>query len=60
MWMEYEGFVQALAKTYEVPMVPMPDKEDWSLSDNVLEETVLPPRYKRMSGRSRKRRKKCR
>ncbi|KAG5575304.1 hypothetical protein H5410_055438 [Solanum commersonii] len=52
--------LDALAKTYEVPMVPMLDKEDWSLSDNVLEETVLPPRYKRMFGRSWKRRKKCR
>ncbi|KAH0755068.1 hypothetical protein KY290_025338 [Solanum tuberosum] len=49
-----------LAKTYEVPMVPMPDKEDWSAPSNVVDETVWPPRYKRLAGRPRKRRKKCR
>ncbi|KAH0655594.1 hypothetical protein KY285_030476 [Solanum tuberosum] len=50
-----------LAKTYEVPMVPMPDKEDWSVPSNVVDETVWPPRYKRLAGRPRKRRrKKCR
>ncbi|KAH0779140.1 hypothetical protein KY290_005567 [Solanum tuberosum] len=47
-----------LAKTYEVPMVPMPDKEDWSVPSNVVDETVWPPRYKRLAGRPRKRRKK--
>ncbi|KAG5632203.1 hypothetical protein H5410_003920 [Solanum commersonii] len=56
MWMEYEGFVQALTKTYEASMVPMPDKEDWSVPDYVLDEVVLPPRYKRMVRRPRKRR----
>ncbi|WMV21027.1 hypothetical protein MTR67_014412, partial [Solanum verrucosum] len=25
----------ALAKTYEIPMVPMPDKEDWSAPEDV-------------------------
>ncbi|KAH0754614.1 hypothetical protein KY290_024884 [Solanum tuberosum] len=48
----------ALANTYEVPMVPMPDKEDWSAPEFILEEIVLPPRYKRLAGRPRKRRKK--
>ncbi|KAH0642463.1 hypothetical protein KY290_034052 [Solanum tuberosum] len=47
-----------LAKTYEVPMVPMPDKEYWSVPSNVVDETVWPPRYKRLAGRPTKRRKK--
>uniref|UniRef100_M1DLZ8 Zinc finger containing preotein n=1 Tax=Solanum tuberosum TaxID=4113 RepID=M1DLZ8_SOLTU len=48
----------ALANTYEVLMVPMPDKEDWSALEFVLEEIILPPRYKRLAGRPRKSRKK--
>ncbi|KAG5613884.1 hypothetical protein H5410_013708 [Solanum commersonii] len=40
----------ALAKTYEVAMVPMPDKEDWTVPDYVLDEIVLPPRYRRLVG----------
>ncbi|XP_049350366.1 uncharacterized protein LOC125814980 [Solanum verrucosum] len=43
---------------HKVQMVPMPDKEDWSVPSNVIDETVWPPRYKRLAGRSRKRRKK--
>nr|XP_010315739.1 uncharacterized protein LOC104645583 [Solanum lycopersicum] len=51
----------ALTKTYEIPMVPMPDKEDWSDPNNVVAETVYPPRYRRSSGRPRKKKKKeCR
>jgi len=34
----------------------MSDKDDWSVSKFVLEEIVLPHRYKRMPGRPRKRR----
>ncbi|XP_049410439.1 uncharacterized protein LOC125873580 [Solanum stenotomum] len=48
----------ALANTYEVPIVLMPDKEDWSAPEFVLEEIVLSPRYKRLAGRPRKKRKK--
>ncbi|XP_049356549.1 uncharacterized protein LOC125821176 [Solanum verrucosum] len=47
----------ALAKTYEIPMVPMPDKEDWSAPEDVVAETVYPPRYRRLAGRPRNRRK---
>ncbi|XP_049346812.1 uncharacterized protein LOC125811352 [Solanum verrucosum] len=36
----------ALAKTSEIAMVPMPDKEDLSVPDYVLDEIMLPPRYK--------------
>ncbi|XP_027769030.1 uncharacterized protein LOC114074949 [Solanum pennellii] len=48
----------ALEKTYEVTMVPMPDKEDWIVTDYVLQEIVLPPMYRRLARRPRKRRKK--
>ncbi|KAG5594778.1 hypothetical protein H5410_036010 [Solanum commersonii] len=48
----------ALAKTYEVQMVAMSNKEDWSVSKFVFEEIVLSPRYQRMPGRPRKRREK--
>ncbi|XP_069145463.1 uncharacterized protein [Solanum lycopersicum] len=48
----------ALEKTYEVVMVPMPDKEDWNVPEHVLDEIVRPPRYRRLAGRPRKRRKK--
>ncbi|XP_069154332.1 uncharacterized protein [Solanum lycopersicum] len=48
----------ALANNYAVPMEPMPDKSDWIVPESVLEEVVLPPRYKKMPGRPRKKRKK--
>ncbi|XP_055830973.1 uncharacterized protein LOC129900007 [Solanum dulcamara] len=49
---------EALANTYQLPMIPMPDKKDWSVPKEILEEFVLPPRYKRMPGRPKKGRKK--
>ncbi|XP_055835681.1 uncharacterized protein LOC129904162 [Solanum dulcamara] len=49
---------EALANTYELPMVPMPDKKDWTAPKEILEEIVLPPIYKRMPGRPKKGRKK--
>jgi len=48
----------ALTNTYAVPMEPMPDKNDWTAPECVLNEVVLPPRYKKMPGRPRKKRKK--
>ncbi|KAM3395939.1 hypothetical protein P3S68_004945 [Capsicum galapagoense] len=45
-----------LVKTYEVPIVPMPDKKDWDAPSS--EEEVLPPIYKRPPERSKKVRKK--
>lgn len=48
MWMEYEGFMQALTKTYDVPVVSMPNKDGVDGLDYVLDETVLPHRYKWM------------
>ncbi|KAH0655229.1 hypothetical protein KY285_030111 [Solanum tuberosum] len=48
----------ALTNTYALPIEPMPDKSDWIAPESVLEEVVLPPRYKKMPGRPRKKRKK--
>ncbi|KAH0636373.1 hypothetical protein KY285_036130 [Solanum tuberosum] len=48
----------ALVNTYAVPMEPMPDKNDWTAPECVLKEVVLPPRYKKMTGRPRKKRNK--
>ncbi|XP_055802730.1 uncharacterized protein LOC129871843 [Solanum dulcamara] len=49
---------EALTNTYELPMILMPDKKDWSVLNYFLEEIVLPPRYKRILGRPKKERKK--
>ncbi|XP_069154370.1 uncharacterized protein [Solanum lycopersicum] len=48
----------ALSNTYAIPIEPMLDKREWKAPDSVLEEVVLPPRYKKMSGRPRKKIKK--
>lgn len=47
-----------LEKTYEVTMVPLPDKEDWIITDYLLQEIVLPPRHRRLARRPRMQRKK--
>ncbi|XP_055802155.1 uncharacterized protein LOC129871277 [Solanum dulcamara] len=49
---------EALAITYEFPIVPMPDKKDCSILKEILEEFILPPTYKRMPERPKKGRKK--
>ncbi|KAM3284045.1 hypothetical protein P3S67_022843 [Capsicum chacoense] len=43
-----------LVKTYEVLVVPIPDKKDWHVPQCVEEEEVIPPKYKRPPGRSKK------
>ncbi|XP_047257520.1 uncharacterized protein LOC124889601 [Capsicum annuum] len=43
-----------LVKTYEVPVVPMPDKKDWHVLKCVEEEKSIPPKYKRPPGRPKK------
>ncbi|XP_047253651.1 uncharacterized protein LOC124887773 [Capsicum annuum] len=47
-----------LVKTYEVPIIPMPDRTDWNVPNSVAEEEVLPSIFKRLPGRSKKGRKK--
>ncbi|XP_069152116.1 uncharacterized protein [Solanum lycopersicum] len=50
----------ALEKTYEVVMVPMPDKEDWNVPEYVLDEIVRPPRYRRLAGNQESEERKMR
>lgn len=47
-----------LANIYEISMVPMPDKEDWTTLKKVTEAIVLPSKYKKLPGQPRKGRKK--
>ncbi|XP_016567034.1 uncharacterized protein LOC107865235 [Capsicum annuum] len=47
-----------LVKAYEVLIILMSNKKDWDVSTSVDEEEVLPPIYKRLSGKSKKGRKK--
>ncbi|XP_016556070.1 uncharacterized protein LOC107855565 [Capsicum annuum] len=46
--------LQTIVKTYELPIVPMPDKKDWGVPGFVDDEEVLPPKYRRPPGRSKK------
>ncbi|KAK4729868.1 hypothetical protein R3W88_022856 [Solanum pinnatisectum] len=39
-------------------MVPIPDKEDLSVPNDMVAEIVFPSRYRRLARRPRKRRKK--
>ncbi|XP_060178855.1 uncharacterized protein LOC132609044 [Lycium barbarum] len=45
-------------KTYDVAMDPLPDEREWKIPKYILEDVVLPPRYKRPPGRPKKRRDK--
>ncbi|XP_016574837.1 uncharacterized protein LOC107872721 [Capsicum annuum] len=45
---------QTIVKTYELPIVPMPDKKDWNVPCFVDDEEVLPPKYRRPPGRPKK------
>lgn len=42
---------KTVLKTYDVPIYPLPHKDDWLISESVLDEIVLPPNFKRPSGR---------
>ena len=50
----------ALEKTNEIVMVPMSDKEDWTVPDYVLDEIVRPPRYRRLAGNQESEKRKMR
>ncbi|XP_016540875.2 uncharacterized protein LOC107841487 [Capsicum annuum] len=45
---------QTIVKTYELPIVPMPDKKDWNVPGFVDDEEVLLPKYRRPPGRPKK------
>ncbi|KAM3303264.1 hypothetical protein P3S67_014294 [Capsicum chacoense] len=51
-------YPEILRKLYEVSMFPMPDKKDWIVPQEVVDEVVLPPKYKRPVGRPKKSRHK--
>nr|XP_016469164.1 PREDICTED: uncharacterized protein LOC107791597 [Nicotiana tabacum] len=40
--------------TYDVPVYPLPDRNDWNIPAHVAEEVVLPPKWKRPPGRPKK------
>ncbi|XP_019224697.1 PREDICTED: uncharacterized protein LOC109206332 [Nicotiana attenuata] len=47
-----------IVMTYDVPVYPLPDKNDWNMPEHVAEEVVLPPKWKRPPGRPKKKRDK--
>ncbi|XP_075110500.1 uncharacterized protein LOC142181500 [Nicotiana tabacum] len=47
-----------IVMTYDMPVYPLPDKNDWNIPEHVAEEVVLPPKWKRPPGRPKKKRDK--
>ncbi|XP_019227233.1 PREDICTED: uncharacterized protein LOC109208559 [Nicotiana attenuata] len=47
-----------IVMTYDVPVYPLPDKNDWNIPEHVAQEVVLPPKWKRPPGRPKKKRDK--
>ncbi|KAM3358881.1 hypothetical protein P3S68_021814 [Capsicum galapagoense] len=45
---------QIIVKTYELPIVSMPDKKDWNVPGFVDDEEVFSPKYQRPPGRPKK------
>lgn len=43
-----------MLKSYELLIYPLPDRRDWVIPDHVLHDVVLPPIFKRLPGRSKK------
>lgn len=41
---------------YEISIVSMLDREDWTMPEFVLEEIIIPPRCRKLAGKQRKRR----
>ncbi|XP_047259017.1 uncharacterized protein LOC124891273 [Capsicum annuum] len=51
-------YLETLRKMYEKSMFPMPDKKDWIMPQEFMDEVVLPPKYKRQPERPKKNRHK--
>ncbi|XP_019255147.1 PREDICTED: uncharacterized protein LOC109233736 [Nicotiana attenuata] len=47
-----------IVMTYDVPVYPLPDRNDWNIPEHVAEEVVLPPKWKRPPRRPKKKRNK--
>ncbi|XP_075078416.1 uncharacterized protein LOC142164327 [Nicotiana tabacum] len=47
-----------IVMTYDVPMYPLPDRNDWNIPKHVTEKVVLPSKWKRPLGRPKKKRDK--
>ncbi|XP_075076946.1 uncharacterized protein LOC142163542 [Nicotiana tabacum] len=49
---------KSVLMTYEVPVYPMPYRNEWKVPAHISEEAVLPPKWKRPPGRPKKKRDK--
>ncbi|XP_060188575.1 uncharacterized protein LOC132617559 isoform X4 [Lycium barbarum] len=49
---------ETVVKTYDIPVDPLPDEREWKIPTYILEDVVLPPRYKRPPGRPKLKRDK--
>ncbi|XP_047267505.1 uncharacterized protein LOC107869051 [Capsicum annuum] len=45
---------KTIVKTYELPIVPIPEMKAWNVPQFVEDEEVLPPKYRRPPGRPKK------
>ncbi|XP_070006051.1 uncharacterized protein [Nicotiana sylvestris] len=48
----------SVVMTYDVPVYPLPDRNEWNIPAHVAEEVVLPPKWKRPLERPKKKRDK--
>ncbi|XP_060211675.1 uncharacterized protein LOC132639224 [Lycium barbarum] len=49
---------ETVVKSYDIAVDPLPDEREWKIPKDILDEVVLPLRYKRPPGRPKKRRDK--
>ncbi|XP_060178233.1 uncharacterized protein LOC132608180 [Lycium barbarum] len=49
---------ETVVKTYDITVDPLLDEREWKIPKDILDEVVLPPRYKIPPGRPKKRRDK--
>uniref|UniRef100_A0A1U7XAQ1 Uncharacterized protein LOC104236856 n=2 Tax=Nicotiana sylvestris TaxID=4096 RepID=A0A1U7XAQ1_NICSY len=47
-----------IVMTYDLPVYPLPNKNDWNIPEHIAEEVVLPLKWKRPPGRQKKKRDK--
>ncbi|XP_016513618.2 uncharacterized protein LOC107830536 [Nicotiana tabacum] len=49
---------KSVVMTYEVPVYPLPDRNEWNIPAHISEKVVLLPKWKRPPGRPKKKRDK--